>query len=144
MLQKAINKTPFRQNFIFVTLKLQQVFKHFARGIVLPINITNIYTMKKIAKVFVLAAAITLGVTAASQAQIVVRIHPARPHVVYRRPPAPSPRHVWVDEDWVARGRGYAWHGGYWAVPPREHAVYVPGRWERRRGGEVWIAGHWR
>lgn len=100
--------------------------------------------MKKIAKVFVLAAALTIGITAASQAQIVVRVHPRRPHVVYHRTPAPSPRHIWVEEDWTPRGRGYAWHGGYWAAPPHAGAVYVPGHWEHRRGGEVWISGTWR
>ncbi|MBW4890794.1 YXWGXW repeat-containing protein [Mucilaginibacter sp. HMF5004] len=100
--------------------------------------------MKKITKVFALAAALTLSATLASQAQIVVRVRPNRPHVVYHRPPAPSPRHVWVEEDWAPRGRGYAWHGGHWEAPPRERAVYVPGRWEKRGHGQVWIAATWR
>jgi hypothetical protein len=100
--------------------------------------------MKKIASIFILTVALTAGAMVESKAQIVVRVHPARPHVVYRRPVAPSPRHVWVEEDWTQRGRGYAWHGGYWAAPPRAGAVYVPGHWDRRRGGEVWIPGHWR
>lgn len=77
--------------------------------------------------------------------QVIVRVRPVRPRVVVvQRPAPPSPRHVWVEEDWVPRGRRYVWHGGYWAAPPRPAAVWIPGHWERRRGGEVWIRGYWR
>ena len=79
-----------------------------------------------------------------SRAQIVVRVRPPRPAVVVTRPPAPSPRHVWVEEDWRPHGRSYQWHGGYWAAPPRDRAMWVPGHWGHRRGGEQWIPGHWR
>jgi len=101
--------------------------------------------MKKTAKVFVLFAALTLGATALSQAQIVVRIRPSRHERVEeaRRPPAPSPRHVWVDEDWKAKGHGYAWNGGRWEAPPREGATYVAGHWNKNRHGSVWVAARW-
>ena len=80
-----------------------------------------------------------------AEAQITVRVRPPRPNVVItNRPPAPSPRHVWVDEDWRVRGRSYRWHGGYWQRSPRNGAMWVPGRWVHRRGGERWIPGHWR
>jgi len=80
----------------------------------------------------------------AVQAQIIVRVRPPRPTVVVTRPPAPTPRHVWVDEDWVQDNRGYRWHGGYWAEPPRARAVWVPGHWAGRHRGYAWIPGHWR
>jgi len=102
--------------------------------------------MKKTAKVFVLVAALTLGATALSHAQIVVRIRPSHARVEeHRRPPAPSPRHVWVDEDWKDNGHhGYAWNGGRWEAPPREGATFVAGHWNRSRRGSVWIAATWR
>ncbi len=100
--------------------------------------------MKKITRVFVLAAALTASAVLTSQAQIVVRVRPERPRVVRERPVAPSPRHVWVDEDWTPRGHGYVYSGGRWVLPPREHAVYVPGHWDRRGRGHVWIAATWR
>lgn len=101
--------------------------------------------MKTIWKSLMVAAALTAAVNV-SEAQIVVRARLGRPvhRVVVRRPPAPSPRHVWVEEDWAPRGRTYVWHGGYWAAPPRPHAVWVPGHWDRRRGGYVWVPGMWR
>ncbi len=80
----------------------------------------------------------------AAEAQIYVHVRPVRPRVVVTRPVAPSPRHVWVDEDWVPAGRAYRWHGGYWAEPPRPAAVWVPGHWRHTRRGDYWIAGHWR
>lgn len=83
--------------------------------------------------------------TAAVDAQVIVRVRPDRPHrVIMHRPMAPSPRHVWVEEDWVPQGRSYAWHGGYWAAPPRAGAIYIPGHWQNTRRGSVWIPGHWR
>jgi hypothetical protein len=79
-----------------------------------------------------------------SDAQITVRVRPPRPRVVVTRPPAPSPNHVWVDEDWRVRGRHYSWHGGYWKRAPRAGAEWIPGHWRHRRGGDMWIPGHWR
>ncbi len=78
-------------------------------------------------------------------AQVIVRVRPERPReVVVRRPAPPSPRHVWVKEDWVARGGRYVWHGGYWAAPPRPGVTFVNGHWRNTRHGYVWVAGYWR
>ena len=83
--------------------------------------------------------------TAELSAQIVVRVRPPRPRVVVTaRPPAPSPRHVWIDEDWEPAGAEYRWHGGYWAEPPRPHARWVAGSWKHSPHGYVWVAGRWR
>ena len=102
--------------------------------------------MKKTAKIFVLAAALTLGATVLSHAQIVVRIRPSHERIEERqRPPAPSPRHAWVDEDWKDNGhRGYDWNGGRWEAPPSEGKTYVAGHWNKNRHGSVWISGTWR
>jgi hypothetical protein len=85
------------------------------------------------------------GLTAtAADAQIYVNIRPPRPRAVVVRPVAPSPRHVWVEEDWAPAGRGYRWRGGYWSAPPRQAAVWVPGHWRHTRRGDMWIPGRWR
>ena len=101
--------------------------------------------MKKITKVLMLLAATSLFAVASSNAQIIVRVRPHRPGpAVVVRTPAPSPRHVWVDEEWTPNGREYAYHPGYWAMPPHPRAVWISGHWAHRRGGSVWIPGHWR
>lgn len=81
-----------------------------------------------------------------TEAQITVRVRPPRPHVtIVTRPPAPTPRHVWVEEDWQYRGGRYEHNGGYWAAPPRHghYRHYRQGRWEHRRGGYIWVGGRW-
>lgn len=103
--------------------------------------------MRQLIKIGAIALLLAAGDVTNSDAQIVVRVRPNRPSVVVtNRPPQPTPRHVWVDEDWRARGRRYNWHGGYWTAPPRRYpnAAWVPGHWESRRGGNVWVGGHWR
>jgi hypothetical protein len=77
-----------------------------------------------------------------TSAQIVVRARLERPH--YERVVAPSPRHVWIDEEWEPRGGTYVFVGGRWAEPPHPHWRWVPGHWDERPRGYVWISGHWR
>ncbi len=90
-------------------------------------------------------AFVLLFASADTFAQILVRVRPARPRtVVVRRPPAPSPRAVWVEEDWAPSGNRYVWHGSYWAAPPRPRAVFISGHWRYNRRGSVWVPGHWR
>ena len=88
-----------------------------------------------------LAFALTSGAFAAN-AQIFVKVRPERPH--YERVAAPSPRHVWIDEEWEPRNGAYVFVGGRWAEPPRPRAVWIPGHWRTAPRGEVWVPGHWR
>jgi len=100
--------------------------------------------MKRIAKVLIIMLVMSFAASQ-SYAQIVVRVRPARPtRVVVRRPPPPSPRHVWVEEEWVPNGNAYVYHGGYWAAPPRPGAVYVRGSWRHTHHGWAWRTGRWR
>ena len=99
--------------------------------------------MKKLFKAGLLAFILTLAYSAAD-AQIYVNIRPRPQRVVVRRPPQPSPSHIWVKEDWRPQGKRYQWSGGYWAAPPRPRAVYVPGHWSRTRRGNVWVSATWR
>lgn len=99
--------------------------------------------MNTIMKKMILSTAIALafGVTSAS-AQIYVSVHPT--HAVVVRTAPPSPRHVWVDEEWRPVHGHYEYVGGYWAAPPRYGMVWVPGHWRDTRRGAYWIPGHWR
>ena len=98
--------------------------------------------MKTIKKALLaVALALTCGAYT-SMAQIYVKIRPSRPH--YERVVAPSPRHVWVDEEWEPRGNDYVFVGGRWLEPPRNQAHWIPGHWRHSRRGDVWVAGHWR
>ncbi len=89
----------------------------------------------------VLAIALTTSAYT-SNAQIVVNVRPERPHV--ERIAAPSPRHVWIDEEWEPRGGAYVFVGGHWAEPPHPRAAWVPGHWVQKPRGWVWKPGHWR
>jgi len=100
--------------------------------------------MKNTMKTLVVASALALASGAQSaSAQIYVNVRP-RHEVIVARPAAPSPRHVWVDEEWRPAHGHYEYAGGYWAAPPRAGVVWVPGHWRDTRRGSVWIAGHWR
>jgi len=83
------------------------------------------------------------GIAQASHAQrIYVKVRPVAPVVV--RTVAPSPRHVWVEGEWVWVNNAYTWHAGYWAEPPHPREVWVAGHWRRAYGGWNWVPGHWR
>ncbi|MGN6568725.1 MAG: hypothetical protein ACTHJ0_12265 [Flavipsychrobacter sp.] len=98
--------------------------------------------MKSITKTFFAFAIAMTCLSYHSNAQLIVNIRPARP--VYVRPVAPSPRHVWVDEEWRERNGHYEFAGGHWVAAPRPGAMWVPGHWVRRPRGWFWRPGHWR
>ncbi len=101
--------------------------------------------MKKITRVFALLIVATFFAAAQSKAQeIIVRERPIHRGPVIVRPVAPSPRHVWVAEEWTPAGSAYTYRAGYWALPPRPRAVWIAGHWGHRPGGYAWIPGHWR
>jgi hypothetical protein len=98
--------------------------------------------MKKLIKGLMLASAVTLFAAATANAQIVVRVRPVYHGPVVVRGVAPSPRHVWVEDEWAVNHGAYVRRPGHWEVHPG--GVWIPGHWDRRPGGEVWIGGHWR
>jgi len=72
--------------------------------------------------------------------RIYVRVQP-RAGVV-ARPAAPAPDYVWIEGEWIPRGRTYVYQPGYW-IAPRPHAVWVPSHWVRVRRGWYWVRGYW-
>ncbi|RYY21407.1 MAG: hypothetical protein EOO04_18275 [Chitinophagaceae bacterium] len=90
---------------------------------------------------FLLLSAMIFGISWSAGAQVFVRVRPAVPHV-RMHPVAPSPRHIWIEGNWVVRGRQYVWHDGYWVVPKRGHR-WSKGHWQHTRRGYVWVPGRW-
>lgn len=95
------------------------------------------YLIKAIA-----VSVISLAFCNAASAQFVVRIRPEA-HIVRIRPIAPSPRHIWINGDYVLRGSEYVWTEGYW-VEPHPGMRWIDGHWKNSRRGFVWVPGHWR
>ena len=93
-------------------------------------------------KKFLIATGIAMaaGVFSAS-AQLYVHVRPIRPVTV--RVEAPSPRHVWIDEDWREDHGAYVPTGGRWEAPPHRGYRYTPGRWDHSPRGDRWRQGHW-
>ena len=77
-----------------------------------------------------------------SNAQVYVSVRPPIPH--YVRVEAPSPRHVWIDEEWEPRGGSYVFVGGHWAEPPHPGWRWSTGHWKEGPHGHMWVAGRWR
>ncbi len=97
--------------------------------------------MQKAKKIlFALAITMSSGIASAS-AQIYVNLRPSLP--VYIRTEAPSPRHVWVGEEWRERDGRYEWNGGHWVEPPHEGDRYNQGYWRHSSRGDRWQEGHW-
>lgn len=97
--------------------------------------------MKNVTKVlFVLAITLSCGAYSSS-AQIYVNIRSVVPHNV--RVEAPSPRHVWVDDEWETRGGAYVFVGGHWSEPPQPGMVWDAGHWSHGDRGHSWSEGHW-
>ncbi len=95
--------------------------------------------MQQSKKIVLTFAMLVLGAFTAN-AQIFVTVRPFRPVVV--RTVAPSPRHIWVDEDWVERDGRYVWVGGHWENP-RDGYRYNRGYWRKGDRGDYWVPGHW-
>lgn len=81
-----------------------------------------------------------LSFTASAQ-DVIVKVRPEIPR--YERIVAPSPRHVWIEEEWESRGGRYVFTGGHWAVPPHAGWMWIPGHWKQHPRGWFWTPGHW-
>ena len=99
--------------------------------------------MKKMLRILMVLMAVSLfALTNSNAQQIVVRVRPH--HAIIVRPHRPSPRHVWVAEEWTPSGGAYVYHPGYWVVPEHPGAIWIAGHWRHTRHGFIWIPGHWR
>lgn len=94
-------------------------------------------TILKFAAIILIAGFTT---TAASAQHFYVKIRPSV--TVVSRPPAPSPRHIWVEREWAWRNGRYEQVPGYWAAP-QQGRTWVSGHWRNTRYGSEWVGGHW-
>ncbi len=97
--------------------------------------------MKNIKRVLFMVALIVTCGAFSSSAQIYVGVRPVRPAVV--RVAAPSPAHVWIDEDWRVDHGAYVFAGGRWEAPPHPGWHYTAGYWDHDGHGHRWHAGRW-
>jgi hypothetical protein len=59
-------------------------------------------------------------------------------------PPSPQSGAVWVDGQWIWRGRYYVWQRGGWVIPPAG-AYFAPWRKYYTKDGTLYFAdGTWR
>lgn len=95
-------------------------------------------------KLVMLTALFTLVIAAPTDAQVVVKIKPSRPHVVAVKPACPGPHYVWIDGHWrwSKKKHDYVWVDGHW-VKARKGHVWVDGHWADVPGGHKWVPGHW-
>ena len=91
-------------------------------------------------KKILLAAALIISVQSAS-AQTYVHNRPH--HAEVTRGVAPSPQHVWIDEDWHAKKGKYQFRGGHYAKPPHKGYKYSEGHWDHTPHGDSWKSGNW-
>jgi hypothetical protein len=103
--------------------------------------------MKKITKILVLVAMVSLFAVSKSKAQISVQLQLTRPPQYENnerlRPNRPSPNHVWISEEWVPNGNGgYNYQPGHWVQLPKEQ--WIQGHWvPAQGGGYTWLPGFW-
>lgn len=100
--------------------------------------------MKKQLCTLAIVATLATGATlisSSASAQVYVSVRPEWHAVV--RPAPPSPRHVWIDEDWAWRDGHYVSVGGRWAEPPHPGWVWVGGHWGHGPRGDRWYGGRW-
>ena len=95
----------------------------------------------KVVKLALLVMVVIAAGSFSASAQIYVSVRPTWHEVV--RPAAPSPRHVWIGEEWEYRNGAYVATGGHWAMPPHPGWIWVGGHWIHDRRGHQWVAGHW-
>ena len=99
--------------------------------------------MKKYFLKSFMLAALVVSVSTVADAQLVIKIRPPMP-VVIVRPPMPSPRHVWVEGEYVNNGGRYTYNDGYWEQPKGRYHRRSHGYWKNTKHGYVWVPGRWR
>ena len=62
---------------------------------------------------------------------------------VGKRPPRPSPNHVWVGSEWQWKDNRYTEVQGHWETPPPGHKRWIAGHWTSTKRGSYWVPGHW-
>ena len=72
------------------------------------------------------------------------RIQQPPPPLAETVPPPPAGDVLWIPGSWAYDGRGYAWTGGHWEIPPPDAHTYVAAHWETRPSGPAFVPASWR
>lgn len=133
-----------RQNLSATFAQTRCPKKYLAEQIEIPAEF--ILEVGKAVKKFALALLLAGSLApAASMAQVGVFVHVGPPApIIEHYGPRPHPGYVWIAGYHRWDGNRYEWVRGYWAMPPRPGAVWVPYHWTHRRRGWVLAGGHWR
>ncbi len=102
--------------------------------------------MKKLICLLVLLAAVSLQYNFhQANAQVVVKVRPARPAVVMAKPATVNKGHIWVDGHWHwdSKANRYVWKKGHWVRTKKGHN-WVAGKWVTCDGGHKWVPGYWK
>lgn len=80
-----------------------------------------------------------------SNAQMVVKVRPAKPKVLVVKPAKAKPGHVWRNGHWVwnAKRKNYVWRKATWVKVNPGHA-WMAGHWVRSANGHKWVPGYWK
>lgn len=100
--------------------------------------------MRKLFFASVFLIVVFFALVSSTQAQVVVKVEPARPATVIVKPAKGRKGYVWVDGHWrySKRMNRYVWVDASWIRVKRGHS-YVAGHWAAAPGGYKWIPGHW-
>ncbi len=76
-------------------------------------------------------------------AQVVVKVKPARPAVVVKRPAAKA-GYVWIAGHWKwnAKAKEYRWVKAHW-IKARAGHNWTPGKWVKVGNRHKWVPGAW-
>lgn len=107
-------------------------------------NIKTSSRMKNVMKVILLTLLIGLSYTVEMNAQVVVKVKPARPATVAAKPATIKSGHIWVDGHWKwnANKNKYIWVDGHWKSVKAGHE-WQAGYWVAANGGHKWVPGRW-
>lgn len=97
--------------------------------------------MQAIIKNLLMMSACAIIFNACSPSRVVVRERPSAPYIV--KPAPPYANAVWMDGEWISRGRRYEYSNPHY-VTPRRGRAWVPGHWITTRRGNIWVKGRWR
>ncbi|HMV14225.1 MAG TPA: hypothetical protein PKK18_01195 [Chitinophagales bacterium] len=75
-----------------------------------------------------------------------VKVCPSATNVVVVKPACPSPKHIWIDGDWIWNPQinQYVYVQGKWIIPISTKSIWIAGHWKNSRYGWHWVPGYWK
>ena len=101
--------------------------------------------MKMISKICLLTGIIICTSFVSGNAQVVVKIKPAKPKVLVVKPATHKQGHAWREGHWKwhKKNNKYKWVKAGWVKENKGH-YWAGGHWVKNAQGHSWVAGHWK